>query len=232
MFWGTSRIAGMWSGQGRSLHSVVLSCRACPAARAGDCGGDPAGADPQAAVRGEGQAVRAVGQLPAARAHPAQARPRAVQARGRCPSPHAPGSVHRGFGELKCISAATSALIKMLRLEPLCARCHHAPNGDAWGICMSWKAISFIVCLNRKLDDELRHKAIDLAALYEHRLQASPLPLHFCLYEDLTAVLHETHRLALLAGGIQSHIPPGGLCCKVYERVQDVEHHDAGFLAA
>ena len=28
---------------------------------------------------------------------------------------------------------------------------------------------------DRKLDDELRHKAIDLAALYEHRLQARSL---------------------------------------------------------
>ena len=35
---------------------------------------------------------------------------------------------------------------------------------------------------DRKLDDELRHKAIDLAALYEHRLQARTFPNAIALH--------------------------------------------------
>ena len=53
-----------------------------------------------------------------------------------------------------------------------------------WGIvraafgCSAMCTVDWVCMrLNRKLDDELRHKAIDLAALYEHRLQARPLVL-------------------------------------------------------
>ena len=99
---------------------------------------------------------------------------------------------------------------------------------------MLWRCDPSCMPLNRKLDDELRHKAIDLAALYEHRLQARTLPSTVALHTKCLK-LHscmQQYLLSMYAGGIQSHIPSGGVCCEVHERVQNVEHHDAGFIAA
>ena len=105
---------------------------------------------------------------------------------------------------------------------------------SCWGRLLSGDWIWICLRLNRKLDDELRHKAIDLAALYEHRLQARPwLPSTFagaCLL-----MLNCQCGFLILpccAGGIQSHLPFGRVRREVHERVQVMEHHDAGFMTA
>ena len=77
----------------------------------------------------------------------------------------------------------------------------------------------------RKLDDELRHKVIEAAALYEQRLQVGVETFH----ATRLACIRSRSRMRL-AGGLQGDLPPGGLRGAVHERVQDVEHCDAGLM--
>jgi len=117
-----------------------------------------------------------------------------------------------------------------------------------------------------KLDDELKHKVVEHAAFFEHRLQArlasATLPAHaspplapapraewFAIWSLYVWSQDEVHcwsrrsapaallkpcsvlccswlryRVRLHTGGPEGDIPSGGLCGKVHERLQDLDH--------